>query len=180
MHCRTISVLYFSSYHRRRWLTGDRQLLCTCMSCAAVCENHVKGVTYASKCVSGDMLGHVWWGRAERCGAVRVGLGKELLQTYCEERAQSERRSPSENYQCSFSHPRPYSDLSFSNPVWHFRHTAVYNLGTKREKWDMKCQLFDYVRQSMLIKQVSARLFSFHFFDELNVVVLFTLLKYQF
>lgn len=174
MHCSTISVLFFSSYHRHRQLTGDRQLLCARMSCAAVCENHIKGVASASRCVSVDMLGHVWWGRAERCGAVRVGPGG------CEERVQSERRSPSENYQCSFSHPRPYSDLSFSNPVWHFGHTAVCSWGKKREKWDMKCQLFDCVRHSMLIKQVSARLFSFHCFDELNVVVLCTLLKCQF
>lgn len=144
MHWSTILVLFFSSYHRLRaeWqLTGDRQLLCAPMSCTAVCENHVKGIASASKCVSGDMLGHVWWGRAERCGAVRVGLGEELLQTHCEESAQYERRFPSENYQCSFSHPRPYSDLSFSNPVWHFGHTAVCNWGKKGKSgtWNASC-----------------------------------------
>lgn len=43
----------------------------------------------------------------------------------------------------------------------------------KKEKWDMKCQLFEFdcVRHSVLIKQVSTHSFSFYFFDKLDIVI---------
>lgn len=147
----SISVLFFSSYHRhraeRRWRVTDSYcvllwaapLSVKITSRASPLHPNASAMTCLAMCDG-----------AERSVVGLWGLDwVELLQTHCGGRAQSERHSPSENYQCSFSHPRPYSDLSLSNPVWHFGHTAVCNWGKKREKWDMKCQLFkfDCVRQ---------------------------------
>lgn len=65
------------------------------MNAAAVCENHVKGVVFEPKCViDDDTFTHVLYdeGQRRRSEAARIALDKELLQTQCGGRTQSERR----------------------------------------------------------------------------------------
>lgn len=137
----SISVLFFLSYYRLRaeWrLTGDWQLLCACMSCAAVCENHVKGVASLSKCISDDMLGHghVWWGTAEQCGAVRVGLGRVITDMLWGKDILHQRITSVHSH-------TPVPTLTFPTLILSdILGTRLCVIEAKREKWDMKCQLF--------------------------------------